>query len=83
MRTVTCDECTHMFYPVLRDETQEDESVKRVFNCPSCGHEYPVARITKRGRELVDILQSTAVGDGDEIKRLWKELKKEVTRWVE
>lgn len=78
--TIICDACHRRFKQNLEDRPQPDGSVLRMFQCPHCGSEYHVARISPRGQELARMIQALPAADRRGIRRLQRELKREVAR---
>lgn len=83
--TIVCDSCRRRFNPQLIDKRDPDSEggVLRMFQCPRCGAEYMVARITARGMSLMQEIQDVVVsapGARRTIQKLQRQLKSEVKR---
>lgn len=79
MSTTLCTECGHPFAPKL-DERPTLGGIKQTFACPSCGHIYPVAKISHRGLALRARMQDVYGTDQDEFQRLLARFESEVVR---
>lgn len=58
-RDIVCNECSAMFkLDSVKVETEAltENRVGLFFDCPVCGAKYPFAGLTKRGKEIVDLL---------------------------
>lgn len=78
--TIRCDKCWNRFRQNLEDRPLPGGGVMRTFQCPRCGEEYRVARISRRGVELMAIIQALPATDKKSIRKFQRELKGEVTR---
>ena len=82
-QAVQCPACGRRFKPNLEDRPQPDGGALRLMQCTRCGTEHHVARITPRGVSLmneIQQLQVSAPGAEKTLKRLQKEMKREVLR---
>lgn len=77
---IRCAECSRTFRPNLEDDLLPDGGVLRRFMCPHCGTQHLVARISLRGRMLMEELQNTPISQQRRIRELRKMIKREVNR---
>lgn len=82
---VKCNQCSAEFESALTVRSDGHGGEIQEFTCPTCGHLYPVARITMRGVRLREKLAKLrqVPGAEEQVKRTLEAYKREVTRLTE